>query len=67
MAVLVRFVFKRLLNHFGAKAGDDEYVLNPVANKTFNNMLKNRRAVDLEHRFGKLVGQFAHARALARG
>src|SRR5205814_298982 len=58
-------IFEVLLDRFRAIPGDDKNIANPVLGEALDDVLQNRFALDFEHRFRKLVRQFAHPGALS--
>ena len=56
---------KMVFNYLRAKACDDKDIANPRADEPFDDMFENRFAMDRQHGFGQLIGQFSHPRAFA--
>ena len=60
-------IAKMLLDHLRLVAGDNKQLANTRAEQPAEDMLEDRFALDAQHRFGQLVGEFLHARAFASG
>src|SRR5688572_22041433 len=60
-----RAAAKMVLDDFSAEPGDDKNLLDAIADESLHDVLEDGCAVDLEHRLGKLISEFPHARAFA--
>ena len=60
-------VLQLTLDRLPLETRDNEYLANTRASQAADDMLENWTAMNPQHRFGNLAGEFLHAGAFSRG